>query len=1527
MKLGKSQREKEPVRVASIAAFNPDGLLLFGLRNDVSRWTLPGGHFEPNEEPIEAARRELEEETGLKGENFEYLGVGEVKEGLHIYCFRCMVVGEPDGCDDPDEECSEWRWVEPHDVPDEIMENLHSKKNITLRLLGIQEGEVDEPLTKKDLLMTKPFPVQHYSTTPGLKTLDPAFQGTGAAGQEKNRNKRIPRTYYYTRPGIPEAHVASGAHLYHAELPVGTRLYDMGNDELNLKAGKWKQTKYGMMYEAPDFDAVEKKLKRMGYHGYHSYGVKDALVYFHKLPARHIVGQGLQKSDSPTVALPLEKLVVDRNSLLNAYSNVTSNRGSHTSGPVDVWVTEKGEHLLVDGHHRLVHHLLSGKHGGAVPARIVGTGATDYWRTPPPNEPGNSSSRALLDSKLKYGGVEDLTNKLGLKTAKPFGRVLKSEELTKGGFLATAALAGSLAMGGAQQVPVAPHVPEQHQSAAQAPAPAWTPESLHPDMIPIAHLESSFGQNMAHASHPKGEFHTAFGALGFKPSTAHEEYTKSKLMNQNYPGLAAPEDFMAKFKGDPKFYNLLASAHFARLKQRHGDPQKAAYAWRWGSTACANATDEQIQNDVYVQKYTAMKLHGKQLAKGESLNKAMIPISNVFLLNRWGHPINPDRVNYHLQPGANTPPIKVQLGPDDIGEYSHANDPLVKMALVHNDPVVPKTVYRIQNDRGEGPYDGLGGEFMDTHFPKANDVSPEEDFNDEELETLHQTSPSPRFAFSHPDHAKKWFGEKGLQKLAGLGYKLVPVQAHKVWQSKTGSQVMYMKKSENDPLEALLQHPDPRERILALKNKNVTPYHLRLALQDEDQSVRAFAARHPKMTEPLIHEALQHEDLETRKAALSRPDLTPEHIQSVLFDPDLQTMAALHPRTTEEQRSMVSDHHQTPSGLKTELLHKSIGYLMYPRLGQNKVPTQPMIRTPEAHQEMAVVGAKALGTKPGLEMAMGHGYARYNMKPTVPLDPSRRMLSLSVRSGPGHALIGKLGHETQHGIFAHLKQVYGKQAGQRIVDSTLSTLDPDDHAHLKKLTDWAIRGYNVSSHPEERIAHLQNYLQDATWRAKTHKSMRILGHRNAEKISHDMAKRIWQKLKLRAENLTPQEVGVILKTEDERLSEWVAMRKDEVQVQQIIKSDKDLDYNGYEDQLGVQSKFEAILNAAKFLAHIEPDYGLFRQALLSGLTLDSAALSAVCLPADDKNKKALLAVLSLQDKKFNKSEDKAHEVQAMMPDGVEVADAVRRGFGAETHKELHLDGKHSSGAMMVRDPETGMMYLLKPGSGKQSPALGAREEGANQSRREAAFWHVAERLGLGARVPRADLLMIDGKEVAVLHLLPFNWKNLEKLKFEDAGLPHKALEKYRHTGELHKWSVLDYILGNPDRHGQNLMVGPEKDGHPVALIDHGSAFAGPSFDPARDKNSFIPYYLRAWKGDAWYDLPPEKRLRSMPALNQDSDDQLRSWLHGIHAGDIEAVLVRYGIDPQPSLDRLARVKRLLEAPILSEALNQLWLAT
>jgi len=1577
VKLGKSQREKEPTKVASVAAFNPDGLLLFGLRNDTEKWTLPGGHFEPGEEPIEAARRELEEETGLKGENFEFLGVGAVKEDLHIYCFRCLVVGDPDGGEDPDEECSEWKWCEPCDIPEEVMGNLHSKKNITLRLLGIQEGEVEEPLEKKDLVVTKPFPVQHYSTTPGLKQLDPAFQGTGSAGQEKNRTKRIPRTYYYSRPGVPEAHVASAAHLYHGELPKGTRLYDMGNDSMGLMTGKWRQTKQGMMYDAPDRDRAEKKLKALGYHGYHNYGTQDALVYFHPLPVRHIT-----KSED------LDKAVLDPNAGYAITHTVTQEPAQTTRrGAV-----QAKTYVKVLAHHNgsIVGALhLDGYHAGSPSITAFNIEVDPAHRRKGLASAMYAHAEKVTGLKASPSSTQSREGRLlweGNNNTPQFG---KSEESLQKGFMAAAAIAGAMAMGGASKPPAAPQEqvqqapkPQMNEVAQASGMPAWTPEELHPDLIPIAHLESSFGQNMAHASHPKGEFHTAHGALGFKPITAHEEYTKSKFMNQKYPGLSSPEVFLEKFKGDNKFYNLLASAHFARLKARHGDPQKAAYAWRWGSTACANATDEQIKNDAYVQRYTAMQLHGKQLqknteeilSKGEFRSAAFKHKDGTVAETGAYHNIEPwllgGSMNHRPDGPHNSSDWEAGFVTNG-GAFMNRDQAAKHVNLQRYSPVTGQ----LRNLDSQDP-EAFGKE---EEPPEGADTSFDFGANDPAQDQLHQKALK-SIARMHPDNqkmAQAWIAftrgqttqrpvihpdmERHLARFGIVDPKGFPYaengRSMERVQAKTGPKrapgakrveqpeglrryrgldrdyfMPYQRseegendllKTEHDPLEAMLQHENPRERILALKNKHVTPYHLRMALDDEDPEVRAFAARHPKMTEPLIHEALHHESIHTRKAALSRPDLTSEHIQSVLFDPDIQTLAAMHPRCTEEQRSMVTDHHLTPPGLRHELLAKTVGFLMYPRLGQDKVTNRPMVHEPAVHQKLAEANNRA---NPSANL----GFVRASALDREPTPPEARWTTMSMRGGRApNAHLGTMGHETQHGIFTHLKQVYGKEAGHRIIATTLTALDPSEHKHLKNLTNWAIKSYDSVRHPEERIAYLQNYLQDQMWRAKAHKHMKILGHRNAEKASHDIAKGIWKKLKLRAEALTPQEVGVIRKSELDIIRDWVSLKTGDVQVEQFVKSDPDVGYDStYEDQLGMQSKFEAFLKAGKFLAHAEPDLGLFRQAMLAGLDLDAAVLTSVGLEVDHKSRRALLAVVSLQDGKLGKADvHRTHEVHALMPDGADVADGVRRGFSAETEQDLHLGGRHSKGTMMVRDPDTGMMYLIKPGSGNQSPAMGAREEGANQSRREAAFWHVADVLGLGNRVPRADLLLIDGQEVAALHLLPFSWKNLEKLKFQDPGLPHKALEKYRSTGELHKWAVLDYLLGNPDRHGQNLMVGPEKDDHPVALIDHGSAFAGPSFDPARDKNSFIPYYLRAWRGDTWKDLTPEQRLRAMPSLARDADDQLRTWLEGVHAGDVEQILARYGIDPAPSLQRMVRLKQLLAEPSVSQAINRLWLAT
>jgi NAD+ diphosphatase len=61
----------------NIIPINEKGEILFALRkNDPGkgRWNTPGGFIDPGETAEGAARRELEEETGLKVRKMEYLG-------------------------------------------------------------------------------------------------------------------------------------------------------------------------------------------------------------------------------------------------------------------------------------------------------------------------------------------------------------------------------------------------------------------------------------------------------------------------------------------------------------------------------------------------------------------------------------------------------------------------------------------------------------------------------------------------------------------------------------------------------------------------------------------------------------------------------------------------------------------------------------------------------------------------------------------------------------------------------------------------------------------------------------------------------------------------------------------------------------------------------------------------------------------------------------------------------------------------------------------------------------------------------------------------------------------------------------------------------------------------------------------------------------------------------------------------------------------------------------------------------------
>lgn len=311
----------------------------------------------------------------------------------------------------------------------------------------------------------------------------------------------------------------------------------------------------------------------------------------------------------------------------------------------------------------------------------------------------------------------------------------------------------------------------------------------------------------------------------------------------------------------------------------------------------------------------------------------------------------------------------------------------------------------------------------------------------------------------------------------------------------------------------------------------------------------------------------------------------------------------------------------------------------------------------------------------------------------------------------------------------------------------------------------------------------------------------------------------------------------------------------------------------------------------------------------------AAALSCYHIPITSQNREAVQSADLL----------KASPIQHFIvipsnDDATESAIAIQRGIDAGELNSIKLNGKHSKGAMISRDPETHKIYLLKPGSGKNSPASGVNDIRATQSEREAAFWHVADYCGLGDCFPRADLVLVNGHQTAAMVLLPISYKTLGALKTTDKNCGIRYLNPYRQNGTLFKWAILDYILGNPDRHSQNIMVDPKSER--VMLIDHGSAMAGVNFDPAFDDASFIPYYLRAWTGQKFTQLDPEERVHFMPKLPEPQDRALKAWLDDLDEDRIAQILYRYNIHPAACLMRLQMIKA--HPGPLSEAICKMW---
>jgi 8-oxo-dGTP pyrophosphatase MutT (NUDIX family) len=115
------------IPAAGMAVFDDEGRLLLARELDGDRWTTPGGAIEPGESPLDAAIRELLEETGLQCGDCELFGAygGPEFEITYRDGNRVAYVSIMYGCRDVRgevrlhaDELQEVRWVAEHEALD-----------------------------------------------------------------------------------------------------------------------------------------------------------------------------------------------------------------------------------------------------------------------------------------------------------------------------------------------------------------------------------------------------------------------------------------------------------------------------------------------------------------------------------------------------------------------------------------------------------------------------------------------------------------------------------------------------------------------------------------------------------------------------------------------------------------------------------------------------------------------------------------------------------------------------------------------------------------------------------------------------------------------------------------------------------------------------------------------------------------------------------------------------------------------------------------------------------------------------------------------------------------------------------------------------------------------------------------------------------------------------------------------------------------------------------------------------------------
>lgn len=137
---GNLKKSADTSKIASCAIIDGNYILM-ARRRDNGLWTIPGGHLESGESPKDGAARELFEESGIKTK-LKPLTSEKISgnDGITrvIYAFLGHGDHATNTHHDPDGEVFRWYWVDvSNGLPEDIKNNLHSPKNVTLKALGL----------------------------------------------------------------------------------------------------------------------------------------------------------------------------------------------------------------------------------------------------------------------------------------------------------------------------------------------------------------------------------------------------------------------------------------------------------------------------------------------------------------------------------------------------------------------------------------------------------------------------------------------------------------------------------------------------------------------------------------------------------------------------------------------------------------------------------------------------------------------------------------------------------------------------------------------------------------------------------------------------------------------------------------------------------------------------------------------------------------------------------------------------------------------------------------------------------------------------------------------------------------------------------------------------------------------------------------------------------------------------------------------------------------------------------------------